>query len=558
MKVAKYERAEEIYSTLEEKKLDKEDGKALSSNDFTDTLKTKLDGIASGANKTTVDSSLSTTSTNPVQNKVINSALDGKLSTSGGTMTGRITSTSSIKSSWINGKTNAAILNITAIPNDTNYSPLIRGESYSGNVWSFGQGVFDAVGFYGYLKDTTENRYDWSVRIGLDDGVLHSTFGFRGALEGTADSAKKLIGFSSGENSLPTWGHLIQNNNYAPVYLAGTASGGGIAFADKNKQTSMQIDGTFWQNEGRYELLDTNTGALKSHTHNYAGSDSAGGVAKSAIKLSPILSVDSGSTVKYPYKRFASFDSDGTSYVDAVQYFLISGQYTYAPWGILKISVRINNISNKADPYVNAEWLACRNNNPPEVKIGLIKNDGKSKVDFFIKVGAYARMRMILLNQSSTLIKNYSSNENSTQTILEESYKTLDDAATEIRNQAYDQIIDAVNVNIANALISTSSTITPSSSCVSSSTTLTYQKLGSNSIQIKGKFRLSANTSSTVIATIDSAIRPTTAGVNFDIFDNTSAGFYRGRVGIDGTIMVGFGSSMVTGRDYDFTVNYMI
>lgn len=45
--------------------------------------KTKLDGIATGANKTTVDSSLSSTSTNPVQNKVINSALAGKLSTSG-------------------------------------------------------------------------------------------------------------------------------------------------------------------------------------------------------------------------------------------------------------------------------------------------------------------------------------------------------------------------------------------------------------------------------------------------------------------------------------------
>lgn len=37
-----------------------------------------------------VDSALSSTSENPVQNKVINSALEGKLSTSGGTMTGDI------------------------------------------------------------------------------------------------------------------------------------------------------------------------------------------------------------------------------------------------------------------------------------------------------------------------------------------------------------------------------------------------------------------------------------------------------------------------------------
>jgi len=44
--------------------------------------KTKLDGIATGANKITVDSALSSSSTNPVQNKVINTALAGKSATS--------------------------------------------------------------------------------------------------------------------------------------------------------------------------------------------------------------------------------------------------------------------------------------------------------------------------------------------------------------------------------------------------------------------------------------------------------------------------------------------
>ena len=44
--------------------------------------KTKLNGIATGANKTTIDSALSSTSTNPVQNKVINTALANKSNTS--------------------------------------------------------------------------------------------------------------------------------------------------------------------------------------------------------------------------------------------------------------------------------------------------------------------------------------------------------------------------------------------------------------------------------------------------------------------------------------------
>lgn len=43
---------------------------------FTSTLKTKLDGIATGANKTTVDSSMSASSTNPVQNKIVKKYID--------------------------------------------------------------------------------------------------------------------------------------------------------------------------------------------------------------------------------------------------------------------------------------------------------------------------------------------------------------------------------------------------------------------------------------------------------------------------------------------------
>ena len=53
--------------------------------------KTKLDGIDTGANKTIVDSALSSNSTNPVQNKVIKTELGKKLSRSGGTMKGTLT-----------------------------------------------------------------------------------------------------------------------------------------------------------------------------------------------------------------------------------------------------------------------------------------------------------------------------------------------------------------------------------------------------------------------------------------------------------------------------------
>ena len=52
--------------------------------------KTKLDGVEVGANKTTVDAALDAASENPVQNKAVKAALDGKLSKTGGTLTGNL------------------------------------------------------------------------------------------------------------------------------------------------------------------------------------------------------------------------------------------------------------------------------------------------------------------------------------------------------------------------------------------------------------------------------------------------------------------------------------
>lgn len=48
------------------------------------TDKTKLDSVEAGANKTVVDAALDAASTNPVQNKAVKAALDSKLSTRGG------------------------------------------------------------------------------------------------------------------------------------------------------------------------------------------------------------------------------------------------------------------------------------------------------------------------------------------------------------------------------------------------------------------------------------------------------------------------------------------
>ena len=74
------------------------------------TDKIKLDGIATGANKTTVDSELSTTSTNPVQNKVINSALSGKAASS---HTHSISNITNLQNT-LNGKASTAVASTSA------------------------------------------------------------------------------------------------------------------------------------------------------------------------------------------------------------------------------------------------------------------------------------------------------------------------------------------------------------------------------------------------------------------------------------------------------------
>ena len=64
--------AETIYGLFVKKVF----GKGLSENDYSDEEKTKLAGIAEGANKTVTDPALSATSANPVQNKAVKAEAD--------------------------------------------------------------------------------------------------------------------------------------------------------------------------------------------------------------------------------------------------------------------------------------------------------------------------------------------------------------------------------------------------------------------------------------------------------------------------------------------------
>lgn len=69
--IATHKSEYEALNALANKKVDKEAGKGLSSNDYTTAEKTKLASVQEGATKTVVDAEISEDSTNPVQGKAI-------------------------------------------------------------------------------------------------------------------------------------------------------------------------------------------------------------------------------------------------------------------------------------------------------------------------------------------------------------------------------------------------------------------------------------------------------------------------------------------------------
>ena len=77
---------------------------------------------------------------------------------------------------------------------------------------------------------------------------------FYGERSVTADSAATLSG-----GSVAIWGTLTSANGYTNVCTWDTgATTGAFSLAGKGGQMSLQLDGFFYQNEGKYLVLDTN------------------------------------------------------------------------------------------------------------------------------------------------------------------------------------------------------------------------------------------------------------------------------------------------------------
>ena len=174
--------------------------------------KEKLDTVQEGANKTVVDSALSSTSTNPVQNKVINSALAGKANSSHSHSAANITS-GVFDAARIPTITNSKIESVAATKL-TGTIPQANLPSYVDDVLEYSdKSNFPDTGEAGkiYVDTSTNKTYRWGgssyveISASLALGTTSST-AFRGDYGNTAyqHATAKGSAFASGLYKITT------------------------------------------------------------------------------------------------------------------------------------------------------------------------------------------------------------------------------------------------------------------------------------------------------------------------------------------------------------------
>ena len=266
------------------------------------------------------------------------------------------------------------------------------------------------------------------------------------------------------------------------TYSTGTSSTPGLAKLYTG--TGSATDGTMTQ-KAITDGLNSKSGI--GHTHNYAGSSSAGGVANSAAKLSTTRTVSGGTDItmsfnyngssnssanigfysssasvgdknNYPFHRFAKLDTIAASYSDKSTTFFISQDYSGGGFGIVRIVLRTNNSSLAST--VEVKWLVRCGLSADSVQVGIYNVFGKTYADAFFKTGgSYAgtcfrtlasgarggiSRTWVLVNSSE--VSGTSATDAKTST---ECYATIAAAGTALHKQAYSSIVSGTDSGTA-------------------------------------------------------------------------------------------------------------
>lgn len=375
---------------------------------------------------------------------------------SGGTLTGAVTHNAKNNifacsgGSWVSGMTqaNSPIAFPTAIVKDgSRYDPYMWGKNTDGDVWNFGGGANNTVGFWGFKHGRTANGTDWGVTINVTSGVLSSSAGFSGSLSGKATSAGTA---DSATTANTCTGNSATASKWATartLSLTGGVTG------------SVSMDGS------ANASLSTTVNWLQG-TNCYVTTDS----------------------VAAPYWRFATFSSGG-DWVDASAVFCIQSGYENGGFGIFTVQVRNDQISSTGTQHAKVIWL-CRQGFSANQIIAKTYTAAKETcyTDIYFKAtGAYNGANIRILNTGAR-----GSNAN-VFTLLSDSPRAAMD--TRKYTNTYEGY-DGGTVSYANSAGSASSATTAS-------------KLGSSTVGSSTKpIYLSSGTATASSSTIGGAAKP--------------------------------------------------
>lgn len=208
--------------------------------DFTTTYKTKLDGVAAGANKTIVDSELSTTSTNPVQNKIINDELSKKADKS--QLSSYVTTTTAnntyAKKSDISAvyKYKGSVNKVSDLPNPSNLTASNAGDVYNVGTASSGTNITVKAGDnVAWVWDSTTKSGHWDNLSGTVDLSNYLQKGGKQTTTSTADGGSNVYTFKDGSTI------TVKNGSKGSTGAAGTSatwfSGGAVTGTSTTAKT---------------------------------------------------------------------------------------------------------------------------------------------------------------------------------------------------------------------------------------------------------------------------------------------------------------------------------
>lgn len=331
-------------------KVDKISGKSLSTNDYTTAEKNKLAGIAEGANKTIVDSALSSTSTDPVQNKVVNAAINDLNTLVGDTAVATQISNAVASKADVSHThddryyTESEIDTKLSGKSDTSHthSTYVNQNAFSnikvGNTTVAADTTTDTVTLVAGNNITiTPDATNDQITIAATDTVY--THPSSGVTAGTYKSV-----------TVNTQGHVTGGSN--PT----TLSGYGITDAATESALTAVSD---LVGDTAVSTQISDYAAPKSHTHNYAGSSSAGGAAKVSESNIGITTAGTGSAYTATVPGITALVS-GVSFVMVPHVVSASTTPTLNVNGLgaKNIKRRLSSISTSVQSGYSNTWLA--------------------------------------------------------------------------------------------------------------------------------------------------------------------------------------------------------